>query len=394
MVIGIDASRGNESQRTGTEWYSFHLINALKSIIPATDQVILYSKEPLRLDWGSLPPNWKNTVLFWKPGLLWTQLRLSWEMLRHRPDVLFVAAHTMPLIHPRTVLVAHDMGFERASELYGSSEIGKQSNFGRSLKWLVRLLTLGRYGTTELDYHRWSMRFGIKHAYRVITISTFSKQEILNLYHPTQPQKIRVIWHALPAKQLQTGTAPVAYKTDRPILLYIGRIELKKNLGVVIEALSHLPPSWRPQLVCIGKEGLGAEHIRQQVKNLKLDDDVTFTGWLPEPKVDTWRLQATAMILPSKYEGFGLPVLEAWQAEIPMIASNIPALREVGGEAVTFFEVSSSQDCARAILDLLQHPENQQQLIAKGKNRLSLFSLDRMAHQTFEVIQECARIKS
>lgn len=394
MVIGIDASRANEAQRTGTEWYSFHLINACKSIIPETDQVILYSKEPLRLDWGALPPNWSNKILNWKPGLLWTQLRLSWEMLIHKPDVLFIPAHTMPIIHPRTALVAHDLGFERAVDLYGATSIGKQTLFGRSLKWIVRAATLGRYGTTELDYHRWSMKFGIKHAYRVITISEFTKQEILQVYHPRHPEKIKVIWHGLPERKPAPSEAVTSYKATKPILLYIGRIELKKNLSVVIEALSHLPHSWRPQLVCIGKDGVGAEQIKQQVINLELDADVTFTGWLAESRVDEWRHQATAMILPSTYEGFGLPILEAWQAGIPMITSDIPALREVGGEAVEFFTVSSSQDCARAILNLLQRPEYQQQLVQKGQHRLSLFTLERMTRQTFEVIQDCAKLRS
>lgn len=395
MVIGIDASRGNDAQRTGTEWYSFHLINAFKSIIPETDQVILYSKEPLRLDWGSLPTNWSNTVLIWKSGLLWTQLRLSWEMLRHRPNVLFVPAHTMPIIHPRTVLVAHDMGFERAAELYGSADIGKQTGFGKALKWAVRVFTFGRYGTTELDYHRWSMKFGIKHATRVITISEFSKQEILHFYHPKHPEKISVIWHALPPKKRVTAPQPSApYSNSKPLLLYIGRIEVKKNLGVVISALSHLPTSWRPQLVCVGKEGLGTDQIKQQVMDLGLEPDITFTGWLPESKVETWKEQATAMILPSHYEGFGLPILEAWQASIPMIVSDIPALREIGADAVEFFSVNSSQDCARAILTLLQRPEYQEQLVIKGKNRLSLFSLDNMARQTLKVIQTCAKIKA
>lgn len=392
MVIGIDASRGNDAHRTGTEWYSFHLINKLKTTIPNTEKVVVYSKEPLREDWAQLPPNWSSKVLSWKPGLLWTQLRLSWEMLWHKPDVLFVPAHTIPFIHPKTVLVAHDIGFEKAKELYGSTQIGKKTIFGRILGWMVRLVTFGKYGTSELDYHRWAMRFGVKHACRIITISEFSKQEMVNAYH-MDPQQIQVIWHALPDETPST-TQTKDHVTNEPTILYVGRIELKKNLQLVVEALALIPPKDRPRLVLIGKDGLGADQIKQRVKDLHLDSSVIFTGYLPESAVQQWRKKTTAMILPSRYEGFGLPLLEAWRAHIPMIASRIPALTEVGGDAVEFFAVDSKEDCAKTIQLVISDHQLQAELVKKGELRLALFSLDRMASQTYEVIRQCATIRA
>lgn len=391
MVIGIDASRGNDAHRTGTEWYSFHLINKLKTTIPSTEKVILYSKEPLREDWAQLPPNWSSKVLSWKPGLLWTQLRLSWEMLWHKPDVLFVPAHTIPFIHPKTVLVAHDIGFEKAKELYGSTQIGKKTVFGRILGWMVRLVTFGKYGTSELDYHRWAMRFGIKHACRIITISEFSKQEMVATYQ-MDPKQIQVIWHALPDEKSEISPTKDHTFTE-PTILYVGRIEVKKNLLVVLEALALIAAQHRPRVIFIGKDGLGAEQIKHRVKELQLDSCVTFTGYLPESAVQQWRKKATAMILPSRYEGFGLPLLEAWRAHIPMIASRIPALTEVGGDAVEFFDVDSSKDCATAIQRVISDSQLQSELVKKGESRLKLFSLDRMAHQTYEVIRQCATIR-
>lgn len=386
MVIGIDGSRGNEAQRTGTEWYSFHLIRALTSIVPSTDSVILYVKQPLQTEWGPLPKNWKIKILNWKPGLLWTQLRLSWEMLWHAPDVLFVPAHTLPLIHPTSVLVAHDIGFERTTEMYGQTHIGRASIFGKILKWMVRLVTLGKYGTTEIDYHRWSMRFGLKQAKRVITISDFSRAEIEKTY-PFAKGKTRVIWHALPF------TTPLKRRpSPTPTLLFVGRIETKKNLLTVLEALTLFPSEHRPTLVCVGKNGVGHEAIRAYVKHKKLEPWVKFLGWLSESEVQEKRAEAWAMILPSVYEGFGLPILEAWQAKVPMIASDIPALKEVGGSAVRFFQVHSNQDCYTAMQDVLWNQITQEKLVNLGQQRLSLFSLEHTAQKTFEVIRECASV--
>src|SRR3990167_2909581 len=87
MLIGIDASRANEQTKTGTEWYSYHLIQELKKI-DTENQYILYSKQSLADGLELLPPLWRNKVLGWPPQKLWTQFRLSWEMMLHRPDLL------------------------------------------------------------------------------------------------------------------------------------------------------------------------------------------------------------------------------------------------------------------------------------------------------------------
>lgn len=392
MVIGIDASRANLEQRTGTEWYAWHLLHSLQVLVPETDQVILYSKEKLLKDWGVLPANWSVRVLGWKPGLLWTQIRLSWELLWHRPDVLFVPAHTIPFIHPKTVLVAHDIGFEQQDTLYAKKNIGQDSWFGKILKFLVRLATVGKYGTSELDYHRWAMRYGVKHASKVITISEFSKQEILRTY-AIAPSKLKVIWHGIPEKKEVKTRTPQA-TIPNAFILYIGRIELKKNLKVVIQALALIPEQHRPHFMCVGKDGLGAEEIKKMVAESDLTSWVTFTGWMAEAEVEFLRQQARAMILPSHYEGFGLPILEAWRAHVPMLASNIPSLREIGDTAVYFFEVNSPQSCAKAIEQVCTDQELRKTLITSGSSRLLLFSMAAVAQQTLQVIHTTATLPS
>ncbi|MBI5798591.1 MAG: glycosyltransferase family 1 protein, partial [Candidatus Yonathbacteria bacterium] len=121
MIIGIDASRANRRLKTGTEWYSFALIQALKKIIghPTGDRVLLYTNTPLEGGLEQCPDGWEERRLGWRFGRLWTQIRLSWEMFWQPPDVLFIPAHTIPLIHPkRTIVTIHDIGFERLPELY------------------------------------------------------------------------------------------------------------------------------------------------------------------------------------------------------------------------------------------------------------------------------------
>jgi len=96
MIIGIDASRANKIQKTGVEWYAYFVVEHLKKILPSEAQVVLYSDVPLQGRLGVLPPNWSSKVLHWPPKRLWTQVRLSYEMLVHTPDVLFIPAHVFP----------------------------------------------------------------------------------------------------------------------------------------------------------------------------------------------------------------------------------------------------------------------------------------------------------
>ena len=134
-------------------------------------------------DLKDLGDNFYNKVLKWPPKFLWSQLRLSLEMLFKKPDVLFVPAHTIPIIHPKnTVTTCHDIGFEEFPELYTQKKIGGNSFFSIIIAFLVKICTLGKYSNNELDYHRFSMRLAVKKAKIIITPSKFTSDEIKKYY--------------------------------------------------------------------------------------------------------------------------------------------------------------------------------------------------------------------
>ena len=128
MIIGIDASRANEEQKTGVGWYAWHVIQELKHLttLPLNHtttrqplRVVLYTNKPLMGDLAVLPEGWSEKVLQWFPGRLWTQIRLSFEMLVNPPDVLFIPAHVFPIIHPKkTVMTVHDIAAIKFPESY------------------------------------------------------------------------------------------------------------------------------------------------------------------------------------------------------------------------------------------------------------------------------------
>ena len=205
MLIGIDASRANREFKSGTEWYSYYLIRELAKI-DSTNQYILYSDQPLvrglfdlvdetdgnggeiEMKKGqqkirSPHDNFTAKILNWPFGYLWTQVRLSWEMFFHPPEVLFIPAHTLPIINPKkSVVTVHDIGFERLKEVYSSDKIGPSKGLaGKIFNFLAKLFTGGKFGSNILDYHGWSIKFALKHAKKIIAVSKFTKLELMTI---------------------------------------------------------------------------------------------------------------------------------------------------------------------------------------------------------------------
>ncbi len=365
MIIGIDASRANTDHRTGTEWYSYFVIQELKKIIPAEHTVRLYSKEPLKSDLLPLPANWENRVLGWKPGKFWTQLRLSIEMILHRPDVLYVPAHTIPIVSPKkTVTVIHDVGFIEAPELYSQS---------------------------ELSYHNWSFRLAIKKAAHIITISNFSYNAIANIA-PEIVSHLTRIYNGLHVRGGEADTRILERFAlqGKTILLTISRVEEKKNSHRVVEAFAQYKnthPGDDVVLVFAGGFGFGAEALRQFVKDRGLEKSVIFTDYVSDNEIVALLQAARAFVFPSLYEGFGMPVLEAMRYDVPVICSDIPSLREVAGDAAVFFNPKSTDAIAEAIERELSHPEKSQEKIAAGHKQAESFSWQKTANETWDIIK-------
>ena len=178
MVIGIDASRANNKNKTGVEWYTWHLIKNLKKISGTQAgrniQFVLYSREKLTGEIAKLPENWTAKVLSWPPKRLWTQIRLSLEMLISPPDVLFVPSHVFPIIHPKkTVMTIHDVAALRFPESYNKFQ-----------RW----------------YTIWSAKTGLKKLWKIIVPSNFTKNELLSMKLEQYADKVSVLYHGYDIK--------------------------------------------------------------------------------------------------------------------------------------------------------------------------------------------------
>jgi glycosyltransferase involved in cell wall biosynthesis len=397
MIIGVDASRANEKKKTGTEWYSYYLIQEFKKIADPRDHFVLYSKEPLRDGLKDLPANFESKVLYWPPKLLWTLVRFSIEMLIHPPDVFFVPAHNLPIIHPKnTVATLHDIGFERFKELYSTDPIGYHARWTkRLLRGAVRVLTLGRYGNNELDYQSWSARFMLRRAKKIITISEFTKQEILDVFH-VAADHINVIPNGYDRDRYHAQIDPKEvdhvlsqYQLSRPYIFYIGRLERKKNIAGLIDAFAIFKQKTSAvhKLVLLGFQGYGFEEIQQKIDHHRLNRDVIIPGYIPEEHVPMLYAGAELFVFPSFYEGFGIPLLQAMACGVPILASRAGAIPEVVQDAAVLVDPKDPVAIATAIERMLNDASLRSHLKQTGLDRVKHFSWHSTAQQTLAFVK-------
>lgn len=392
MIIGIDASRANSLEKTGTEFYSWYLIRELTRQHPE-HHFRLYTREPLRGGLEQLGGHVEARVLTWRPGLLWSHLRLSWELFWHRPDMLFVPADTVPLYHPKkTITTIHDVGFERWPEVYRGRSVQRRLGWLRPLIHLaVRIFTLGRYSASERDYHRWSARHALRSSQCILTVSEFSKSEILATL-PAAKQTIIVTplgvrqGSDLPdcSPALVTATQKT-FKLTQPYFLFVGRLEEKKNIRLLLESyVSYRQRGGdRADLVLLGAPGLGWEQAYETVP-LEHRHAIHQLGWVGE--TERWQLHAGArgLVFLSAYEGFGLPPLESLALGVPVLASRAGSLPEVLGPSVLYADRLEPSAVATQLEQLDQDRELRQRLVETGYSWVQQYTWTATAKLTWE----------
>jgi len=351
-ILGIDASRSTREQSTGVERYSTEIIQALLGEVQNDYYVRLYTPKFIK----RFPKKLQRRI---RLPRLWSLLRLSFEMLVHKPDILFIPAHVIPFFPPKnTYVTVHDVAFEKYPMAYG----GFQS-----------------------FYLEWSTRRAMKKSKKVI-VPTKSVRKDLIKYYQTDPKKIIVVNHGrLPLKKtskeaMKRSLAHYQLGEDEKIFFFIGRLETKKNLMVLLEAWSIVQKKVdHGRLFLGGMYGHGFMDLFKRMEDDDLRGTVLAPGFISEDDVSGIFNSATAMVLPSREEGFGLPVLQSFEANCAVICSDIPALKEVAGDAALYADVGSPKDFAKQMLRLIEEEGLKEKLVKKGKDRLKDFSWKKAA---------------
>ena len=364
MLIGIDASRTVATERTGTENYSLFLIRALLQL-DRQNRYRLYFNQPPARDLLAAAENVEQRAIPFPR--LWTHLRLSREMATRPPDVLFVPAHVLPLVHPRrSVVTVHDLGY-----LYYPQAHTRRARM----------------------YLQWSTTYNARSAAHVIADSQATKDDLIR-HCNTPAEKITVIYPGLdptfaPVQDAARLAAVRArYGFVAPYVIYVGTLQPRKNLTGLLEAFSNLVGQRRDlHLAIVGKKGWLYEPLFAQVRQLGLEERVHFPGYVPQADLPALLSGARAFVLPSLYEGFGFPILEAMACGTPVVCSAVASLPEVAGDAAILVNPQDTLQLVQALARVLDDDVLRQQLAVRGLDRVKLFSWERCAQQTLGVLQ-------
>lgn len=281
----------------------------------------------------------------WARGELFAVARAG---RRHRADLMHCPANFGPLrSRVPVVLTIHDLLAYRHPEYVPGT-------YSRILRTMIRLAA--------------------RTARRIITVSRASRDDIVT-YLGVQRDRIAVTPLA--------GSAPSAgagLRRHESQLLAVGNRMPHKGFETLLEAMARIEPAQRPTLVITGSHG--DDPLAPVVERLGLGDHVDLRGWLSRDELDRLYAESTALVFPTRFEGFGLPPLEAMARGCPVIVADIPVMHEVAGDAALYIDPTDPDAIARAIGSVLDSPDERSRMSRAGLARAADFSWDATAAAT------------
>lgn len=372
MRIGVDA-RPLASRPAGIGHYLQEMLSAMAVV--SGHEFILYAHRPIVFSPSN--PNWRTRVHRSPKGTgpIWFQLYASRVAARDDVDLFWGAHFLLPPGLPkriRSVITVYDL----VPFLYPQT---------------MRF-------TASLVYRR-LLPPSLARADHVTVISHAVAADLQRTFH-LAPDMISVIPpgvapHFRPIER-DTAVAHVAraFGVDRPYLLAVGTVEPRKNLLTLVRAIADLPLSLRQGIAVViaGARGWKNSSLVAAATPLLREGTLRFLGYVPDADLAWLYSGAIALAYPSLYEGFGIPVIEAMACGTPVIASDIPVLREVAGEAAVFVPPLDTSRWSSAIADILEGASSRVALSTLGIARAAQFSYQASAQRMLDVFERLVRV--
>ena len=369
MRIWIDGFEANVAQRLGSNQVAFELLKNIEKIDHKNDYTICLPDKPLD-DLPKERDGWKYKIL--KPSKFWTYLTLPLyiKFAKKKPDIFFSPTHYIPRTSEvKRIGTIFDLGFLKYPESFKTSDRVK--------------LTKGTEHTVKNSNH-------------LITISKSTKKDIQKEYGKAAP-KITVAYPGYNSEvyKVVKDKDKIAYtinkyKIPSPYIIFIGTIQPRKNLSRLMDAIKNIE---NLNLVIVGKhKGQGREgwmygDILKHPKELGIEERVIFTGFIPDEDILHLINGALAFVLPSLWEGFGIPVVDTMACGKPVLVSNVSSLPEIVGEAGLIVNPNSTDQLEQAIRLIISDKRLQIKLSKLGLKRVKLFSWKKMAKVVLKVFE-------
>jgi len=381
MIIGIDGNEANIKNRVGVGQYAFNLLKSIY-LLDQKNQYIIYLKDQPLSDLPKVRQNWIYKIF--GPKKLWTKFALPLHLFTEKTalNLFFSPSHYSPQFAKcPTIPTIHDLGY-----LQFKSQFTKK-DFYQLTKW------------TEQS---------IKKSAHIVTVSNFSKTEIKKIYH-INPERITIAYNGVeePLKiddKKQKEILSLYDLRSNNYYLYLGTLKPNKNIPFLIRSFAkflktkEITPrpvkggvggGFVPKLVIAGKKGWLFDEIFSTVKQEKIESNVIFTDFIDDNQRTVLYQNAKALIMPSIYEGFGIPVIEAMKLNTPVISSNIPPLKEVIENNGFYFDPTNQQELVDQLLKFEKlNPEELKKITDNAKNRADFFTWTNTAKSVISVFEK------
>ncbi|MEP7162569.1 MAG: glycosyltransferase family 1 protein [Candidatus Moraniibacteriota bacterium] len=371
MSIAIQASDLDHERIDGTRVYLSMLLKRFGSLAP-DENFTLYHQRGFNP--ALAPPAFSNYAERIIPfPLAWMQTRFALEMFRERPKKIFLPIQAAPYFLPtgtEVTVTVHDLAFKIYPETFPKTHVIKLNLF---LDWAVA------------------------RANKIIAVSESTKRDLLRFFPKVLESKIRVISHGFDADLFGTRLAESElseklknHKLDpQRYCLSVGALQPRKNLSRLIEAFT-LAKEKAPdmKLVLAGERAWLSDAIFATWEKSAFKDDIIFTGQVSFEELRALYQGARFFVFPSLYEGFGIPILEAFASGVPVLAASNSSLPEVAGDAALYCDAKSVSSIAENMGRLWNEEALRMRLVEKGRKQMGKFSWDLCARETLSFIGE------
>ena len=373
-TIAFDAKRIVRNG-TGLGNYCRTLVNDLAQVVPADWQLQLYAPDPGRDDLRRQVTTSPQLQFVYPKGCplkvqrsLWRISSIVGDLKRQQVSLFHGLTGELPRGIRRagipSVVTIHDLIFMRHPEYY---------------HWL------------DTKIYEWKFRYTCREADRIIAISQRTKQDIIEL-GGVSPDRIDVIYQSCSPRFVddvppyQIAEVLSHYQLPRRFILSVGSIEERKNIALAVNALYYLPDSIH--LVAVGKPTKYSEQILQHISGTPLARRVHFLHGVPDNHLHALYRAAEVFVYPSRYEGFGIPIIEAIHSHLPVVAATGSCLEEAGGPDCLYVSPDDEEALAAAVRQLLVGAEGREERIARCREYVRRFEGNDVASQVLNVYRQ------
>lgn len=374
MKIAINTRLLIRNKLEGIGWFTYETLRRITKNHPEVQFYFLFDREPdasFIFESNVFPivlfPQARHPFLF----VIWFELSVARALRKIKPD-LFLSPDGYLSLSTKvpSLAVMHDLNFE---------------HFPKDLPWLVRC------------YYRFFFPRFARKAIRLATVSQFSKRDIAEKYN-IDPDKVDVVFNGanemfVPLDDAEINLVRVKYSDGKPYFLFVGSLHPRKNLARLFESfdLFRAENETNVKLVVVGEKKWWTKPISDAFEKMDHKEEVVFCGRLDSNELHRITAAALAITYVSYFEGFGIPIAEAFRCGVPVITSNVTSMPEVAGDAALLIDPYNINSIASAMALMVKDEKLRAELIRKGFERAGLFTWDGAASRLWESMMHAYR---